>query len=518
MKSITKAQKAISDFDKQIGGMDNNISKVKSKLAESLTIPSANFEDIVSSFLPADLVSSIEEIGNVIENIKSSYSSVSGKFSGVADYFSKLGKDDESEGKSKDNKKNTETEESESKLAALQTHTKEVSNQTKTSLSNILKNVRTFVPAFIKGISIAAGISLVIAEMGLLQESFGTQIQNLLLQIQTTGPSLITNLCNGISGAVPNIMTQGMTLMTSLLDTITILLPSIINGGMKIISSFISGIAMSMPTLIPSAMLMIVTLVTGLLANMPRLVNSGLQMIIGIVQGLMNSIPVLIAYIPTIIISIINTFIDYFPSIIQTGVQILQMVLNGMMGALPVLVQKLPMFVDMIRDSFENTDWCQIGKDILKSVIDGLESMLGNLWNTVKNIVSGIVKSFSFSFTSDGKMKSGSVPHLAHGTDYWSGGFAYMNEGGRGELTYLPNGSQVIPHDISVKYAKEAARANTANSYTDLNGLGNYIVAAVAETSQIYAQKLAEGISGMRMTVNNREAARFVADLGFVRR
>ena len=35
-----------------------------------------------------------------------------------------------------------------------------------------------------------------------------------------------------------------------------------------------------------------------------------------------------------------------------------------------------------------------------------------------------------------------------------------MNEGGRGELTYLPDGTQVIPHDISVKYAKEAARAN----------------------------------------------------------
>ena len=49
---------------------------------------------------------------------------------------------------------------------------------------------------------------------------------------------------------------------------------------------------------------------------------------------------------------------------------------------------------------------------------------------------------------------------MHHGTDDWQGGFARMNEGGRGELTYLPNGAQVIPHDISVKYAKEAARAN----------------------------------------------------------
>ena len=55
----------------------------------------------------------------------------------------------------------------------------------------------------------------------------------------------------------------------------------------------------------------------------------------------------------------------------------------------------------------------------------------------------------------------GRIPYLARGTDDWAGGFARINEGGRGELTYLPNGSQVIPHDISVKYAKEAARVNS---------------------------------------------------------
>lgn len=498
--------------------MDSNISKIKSKLAESLTIPSANFKDIVSSFLPAELVASIDEIGNVIENIKSSYSSVSSKFSGVADLFSKLGKDDESEEKSKDNKKNTETEESESKLAALQTHTKEVSNQTKTSLSNILKNVLTFAPAFIKGISIAAGISVVIAEMGLLQESFGTEIQSLLLQIQTVGPTLITNLCNGIVAALPNLMLQGATLITSLLNTITILLPSIISAGFNIISALISGIGLCLPTLIPAALNVVIALVTGLIENLPQLIYTGLQLLSGIVQGLLNAIPVLVESLPTIIMSIVNTLTTHLPTILQMGIELLVMIVNGIVQAIPMLLQALPTIIFTIIDAFASTDWCQIGKDILKSVIGGLESMLSNLWNTVKNIVSGIVESFSFSFTSDGKMKSGSVPHLAHGTDYWSGGFAYMNEGGRGELTYLPNGSQVIPHDISVKYAKEAARANTANSYTDLNGLGNYIVAAVAETSQIYAQKLAEGISGMRMTVNNREAARFVADLGFVRR
>ena len=34
----------------------------------------------------------------------------------------------------------------------------------------------------------------------------------------------------------------------------------------------------------------------------------------------------------------------------------------------------------------------------------------------------------------------------------------------------LPDGTQVIPHDISVQYAREAARANSVNSI-DLSGI-----------------------------------------------
>lgn len=61
------------------------------------------------------------------------------------------------------------------------------------------------------------------------------------------------------------------------------------------------------------------------------------------------------------------------------------------------------------------------------------------------------------------------IPYLLHGTDDWSGGFARINEGGRGELVYMPDGTQVIPHDISVTYAKEAARLNASYDPIDLS-------------------------------------------------
>lgn len=61
------------------------------------------------------------------------------------------------------------------------------------------------------------------------------------------------------------------------------------------------------------------------------------------------------------------------------------------------------------------------------------------------------------------------IPMLARGTDDWVGGFARMNEGGRGELVNLPDGTQVIPHDVSMKYAREAAKASYRNESDRVN-------------------------------------------------
>ena len=112
----------------------------------------------------------------------------------------------------------------------------------------------------------------------------------------------------------------------------------------------------------------------------------------------------------------------------------------------------------------------------------------------------------------------GAIPYLAHGTDNWTGGFAYMNEGGRGELTYLPNGAQVIPHDISVKYAKESARANAASAEPfDVTALGEYIVSAMAEYGNRQGQALEKGISNMGVYFERRPFGRVIADMGFAR-
>lgn len=190
-------------------------------------------------------------------------------------------------------------------------------------------------------------------------------------------------------------------------------------------------------------------------------------------------------------------------------------------------IQGLFKMLDEYLTSVFTTDWTQ-NFGVLGNVLNGFFANASNIWNAVKRTFSGIIDFIAGIFTGNwsrawkgvinifggiwdgleavakaplnglislvnaaiGGLNSISVtipnwvpkyggrsfginiptvPYLYHGTDNWQGGFAYMNEGGRGELTHLPDGTQVIPHDISEKYAKESARMNRSVEPVDFS-------------------------------------------------
>ncbi|AEF25710.1 hypothetical protein [Streptococcus parauberis] len=105
--------------------------------------------------------------------------------------------------------------------------------------------------------------------------------------------------------------------------------------------------------------------------------------------------------------------------------------------------------------------------DMLGGIFGGIGSIMKGAMNGVIGIINGAISGINSLIGTVNKISGvevgtiGSIPYLARGTDNWQGGFARMNEGGRGELTYLPGGSVVVPHDISMKYAKESARSQS---------------------------------------------------------
>ena len=256
------------------------------------------------------------------------------------------------------------------------------------SFKPILSKAATFAPAFLKCMNIAGGLGIVVAGLGLLQGAFGDQIGQILTMVQTKGPEVITNFCNGITAALPNLIAQGAALLNNLLQAITANLPAIISGGISIVSTLISGIAQQLPTLIPTALMMIVTLVGSLLSNVGQIVDAGIDLLVGLAQGLVNALPQLINQAPTIIGQLATAIISNLPKILQVGIKIITILATGLVQAIPQLIGKIPAIISQIKNAFTSVNWGSVGMNIIKGIASGLTNAAGAIVDAAKSAAS----------------------------------------------------------------------------------------------------------------------------------
>ena len=248
----------------------------------------------------------------------------------------------------------------------------------------VLSKAASFVPRLLGFMNIAAVVALVAVGLGLLYSQFGTQIDQILLMMQTKGPEVITNFCNGIVAALPNLIAQGATMLNNLMLAITANLPAIIQGGIAIVSTLITGIAQQLSTLIPTALMMIVTLVSSLLSNVGQLVDAGINLLVGLAQGVVNALPQLINKAPTIIGQLATAIISNLPKILLAGIKIITILGTGLIQAVPQIISKIPSIISQVKNAFTSVDWGSVGMNIIKGIANGLKGAAGAIVEAAK--------------------------------------------------------------------------------------------------------------------------------------
>ena len=249
----------------------------------------------------------------------------------------------------------------------------------------ILSRVASFAPTFFKLINIGAGAAIIVAGMGLIYSQFGTQIDQLLLLVQTKGPEVITNFANGITAALPGLVAQGATLIMGILNAITVNLPALVSAGVSIISTLAGSLGAQLPQLIPCAVRMIMTLVSSLAGNLPKLIQSGLKLMKGLASGIANSIPIVAAKAPVIIGKLASTIITNLPKILTAGVQIITKLAVGLVRGIPALIGKIPSMISQIKNAFTSVNWGSVGMNIIKGIASGLANAGGAIVKAAKS-------------------------------------------------------------------------------------------------------------------------------------
>ena len=251
-----------------------------------------------------------------------------------------------------------------------------------------------------KALMPAALIAVVLAGLGLLYQTFGSQIDSILQLAQTRGPQFITNLVNGITSRLPELIQQGGHLVSELLDTITANLPALIAGGVTLVQSLVSGLISALPELIPSAVNMVTTLITGIASALPQLIMTGMQLLLALAQGITENLPSLIDAAIQSLSSFVQGILQNLPTILMTAAQIIGTLAQGIIGAIPQLLKALPQVLSAMIDTImvvlaigegifgglskfggkigkffgDISDWCAGGEKGGKSVTSGAAS------------------------------------------------------------------------------------------------------------------------------------------------
>lgn len=136
----------------------------------------------------------------------------------------------------------------------------------------------------------------------------------------------------------------------------------------------------------------------------------------------------------------------------------------------------------------------------LSSGMSALGSFFANVWEGIKsgvagacefirstiNTIIGLINGLSFTVPDwvpgfGGSTFSMNIPLLFTGTEDWKGGLAKINDQG-GEIVDLPSGTRVIPHDKSVREARDMGRMEGAAYTKNHNSTTNINISKLADS------------------------------------
>lgn len=317
------------------------------------------------------------------------------------------------------------------------------------TLGTALINLAPVLSRFVDFISqMVVGIAPLIAQLvGSLAPMIATIVTVLMNIVQSIMPAL-TAVLNVIMAVLEAVGPVVMNTLSIVIDVITAI--------MQYVTPIIAFIGMVINAII-AVISPIVTVIGGFIALIIDAIGKALSFVTGVMATVVN----LIVGTWTKVTNYITDAINKISGIISTISSVVGTVFNGIYAVCTSVMDRVDGAIkgvfDNIRSSWEGLT------GFVDKIFGGVESAVKDLVSQVKGFVNGVIGGINAAVGLINKIPGvtiSEIPYLARGTDNFKGGFARINEGGRGELVMLPDGTQVIPHDVSMKYASEAAKAS----------------------------------------------------------
>ena len=239
----------------------------------------------------------------------------------------------------------------------------------------------------------AAILGLVVAGLGIINNQFGTQIDQLLNTVTTKGPQIIQNLVSGITSQIPALIASGADLIAKFASAFATMFPVLVQAGVDLIGSLVQGVGQNATSLISSAVTVIGTFVQSIASALPQLLGMGVELLANLVQGVLNNLPQILQSAQQAVTTFLTGLGQQMPSIIQNGIQILQNLVNGIIQSLPTIlsiaVQVITSFIQGIVSNLPAI--IQGGIQLIVSLVQGIINNLPQIAQSAAQIIGALV-------------------------------------------------------------------------------------------------------------------------------
>nr|DAW19962.1 MAG TPA: minor tail protein [Caudoviricetes sp.] len=363
-------------------------------------------------------------------------------------------------------------------------------------VNTVLQVTTTVLPVLVSLFNQLAPFLVQIAEIiGQLAAAIAPMIAQLVGSLLP----VITNIITVVANIVTSLMPAAIAIINVIMSVIQTLVP-IITNILSVVISVISGIISAISPVVSfigtviAAIMGVISPIVAFIADIIATIVQVVGTVIGTVTGVFSTVFSVVSGTWSSICDFTSKAFNTVGSIISVLTGVVGKVFNGIYSVVSSVMGNVREFIAGVFNGIQ-TAWNGL-TSFVSGIFDGVSSAVADLVSTVKGFVNDVIGGINWALDVINMIPGvsiGYIPYLLHGTDDWSGGFARMNEGGRGELTYLPDGSKVIPHDVSMKYAKESARENrTGSGNIDLTGVLEGVTIQVINNTNVDGTPLRE--------------------------
>ncbi|MGL5255380.1 MAG: tape measure protein [Brevinema sp.] len=226
--------------------------------------------------------------------------------------------------------------------------------------------------------------------------------------------AIVSSLILLLTGEIPKLITVVLTFIGDLLVQLVEKVPEFIDAGMKIIIGFLEGVAVKLPGLIEAGANIIIAFLEGIGQQVPRVIDAGFKLIIDFINGLADAIrentPLLLDAVTNLCTAFLDGILIFFGISNGTSEEgkglagsILQGIIDGIGNSINLVVDAIvgvgTAMIDGFKTLFGIASPSKVmegfGDNIVTGLINGINSLVTSLINTVKGFVSGMISAIT---------------------------------------------------------------------------------------------------------------------------